>query len=91
MKVTTSPLRAHRPNCKKEKMGHKPARDIDKAIIDTLEELGLATPALVAGKIKRDRRYVANRLSYLVSIGLAKKAARGVYKALKVREHVRST
>lgn len=64
-------------------MAGKPPRDIDRAIVETLKEFRLATPALVAKNIKRDRRYVANRLSYLASEGLAEKVARGVYRAVK--------
>ena len=64
-------------------MVYKPNRAIDKAIVDILNEFNLATPALVAKMIKRDRRYVANRLAYLACEGLVEKITRGVYKAIK--------
>ena len=64
-------------------MAGTPTRNIDRAILDVFKEFGLATPALVAKTIKRDRQYVANRLSYLVSEGLVEKVARGVYRAIE--------
>ena len=63
-----------------EKMKRAPSREIDQNILEVLEGLGLATPALVAQKIRRDRRYVANRLSYLTKEGLVEKVMRGVYR-----------
>lgn len=64
-------------------MVDKPIREIDRAIVDALKAFSLGTPAFVAKTIKRDRRYVANRLSYLVSEGLVEKVVRGVYRTIK--------
>jgi len=62
-------------------MNTGPLREIDRAILGVLRELGLATPALVAKEIKRDRRYVSNRMSYLAKERLVEKVTRGVYRA----------
>lgn len=58
-------------------------REIDKAILKFLNESGLATPALVAKNINENRRYVANRLSYLTDEGVVEKISRGVYRIKK--------
>lgn len=61
-------------------MAESHRRDIDRAILEFLKESGMATPALIAKKINRNRRYVANRFSYLVKEGLVEKISRGVYR-----------
>ena len=53
---------------------------IDKLILTTLKQQHIASPMLIASKIKRDRRYVANRLRYLTDLGLVEKIARGLYR-----------
>lgn len=58
-------------------------RDIDLKIVDVIDELEVATPALVAKRIKRDRQYVANRLAYLSKEGVVEKLTRGVYRIVR--------
>ena len=55
-------------------------REIDKLILRALKCQYIKSPALIASEIKKDRRYVANRLIYLTKLGLVEKVARGLYK-----------
>jgi DNA-binding Lrp family transcriptional regulator len=61
-------------------MGREPIREIDRDILEALEKSRQATPAFIAKIIDRDRRYVANRLSYLAKNGVITKVMRGIYR-----------
>ena len=53
--------------------------EIDKQILKSLKQ-SVKSPSLIATEISRNRKYVANRLRYLMDIGLVEKIARGLYK-----------